>query len=159
MGLGAATPALPVQNIGAAVQHYADKFGFECPHQDDGFAIVNRDEAYLHLWGASDDGWRLRPEKELRDWPVTTGAETFIAGTASCRIYVTDIDTLYAELALKGVLHPIDDGSPPDTDWGTREFAALDIEGNLLTFFQRHRRLATQRPRNPQASETRAVGQ
>ena len=35
------------------------------------------------------------------------------------------------------LLHPIDRGSAVDTDWGTREFAALDLEGNLLTFFQR----------------------
>lgn len=35
------------------------------------------------------------------------------------------------------VLHPRDPGSAQDTDWGTREFAALDLEGNLLTFQQR----------------------
>jgi catechol 2,3-dioxygenase-like lactoylglutathione lyase family enzyme len=137
MGLGSATPALPVRSVEAAVEHYAEKFGFACRHRDAGFAIVVRDDTELHLWGADDEGWRIRPESELRDWPVSTGAESFIAGTASCRIQVTHVDALYAELAPKGVLHPIDDGAPADTDWGTREFAALDIEGNLLTFFQR----------------------
>lgn len=136
MRLGATTPALPVRSIEAAVRHYADKLGFGCPHRDDGFAIVSRDDTHLHLWEAADDGWRLRTETELRDGPVSTGAETFIAGTASCRIHVTDIDAWYAELAPRGVLHPIDPGAPSDTDWGTREFATLDLDGNLLTFFQ-----------------------
>ncbi|WP_134740524.1 VOC family protein [Nocardioides sp. 503] len=136
MTTGAATPALPVRDIEAAVQHYADRFGFACPHRDDGFAILTRDETFLHLWAAGDDGWRLRPEQDLRDSPVSTGAETFIAGTASCRIHVTDVDALHAELAARGVLHPTDPGAPTDTDWGTRELAALDLDGNLLTFFQ-----------------------
>jgi catechol 2,3-dioxygenase-like lactoylglutathione lyase family enzyme len=137
MGLGAATPALPVRSIEAAVQHYTTKLGFACRHQDSGFAIVHRDDTELHLWEASDDGWRLRPDQQLRTSPVSTGAESFIAGTASCRISVTDIAALYAELAPQGVLHPVDEGSPSHTDWGTREFAVLDLEGNLLTFFQR----------------------
>lgn len=137
MGLGCATPAMPVQFIDAAVEHYVDRFGFTCRHQEPGFAIINRDETELHLWGATDQDWRRRPESDLRDWPVRTGAESFIAGTASCRIQVTDVDGLHDELALKEVLHPTDDGSPTDTAWGTREFATLDVEGNLLTFFQR----------------------
>jgi len=41
--------------------------------------------------------------------------------------------------AAAAVLHPGDLGSAVDTAWGTREFAALDLEGNLLTFHQRQR--------------------
>lgn len=33
------------------------------------------------------------------------------------------------------VLHPGDKGNAEDTAWGTQEFAVLDLEGNLLTFF------------------------
>jgi hypothetical protein len=36
-----------------------------------------------------------------------------------------------------GVLHPTDRGSPVDTDYGTREFATLDVDGNLITFYRR----------------------
>jgi hypothetical protein len=71
--------------------------------------------------------------------PVCSGAESFIAGTASCRIDVDHVDQLYAEMAAASVLHPRDAGSAVDTEWGTREFGALDLEGNLLTFVQ-HRR-------------------
>jgi len=68
---------------------------------------------------------------------VRSGAESFIAGTASCRIQVDRVDEVYAELQAASVLHPSDPGGARDTTWGTREFAALDLEGNLLTFFQR----------------------
>lgn len=68
---------------------------------------------------------------------MTCGAETFIAGTASCRIQVERVDELYEELRVADVLHPIDKGAPEDAELGTREFATLDLEGNLLTFFER----------------------
>ena len=138
MTLSVTVPALPVRDVGAAVQHYATRFGFESPHQDDGFAVLVRDEARVHLWRADDDGWRQRSLEDLRECPVQSGAETFLAGTASCRIAVDRVelvDGLYAELAAAGVLHPADTGAPRDTDFGTREFATLDLDGNLLEFY------------------------
>ena len=138
MPLDRTVPALPVSSVTAAVTAYVDLLGFEVVHLDpDGFAIVARDAAEIHLWQAADAGWRRRPADDLADCPVRTGAEDFIAGTASCRIAADEVDTLHDELAAAGVLHPTDSGSPDDTDWGTREFAALDLDGNLLTFFAR----------------------
>lgn len=66
-------------------------------------------------------------------------AESFIAGTASCRIEVDAVDALHAALASTGVLHPTDSGRPVETEWDTREFATLDLDGNLLTFYRRTR--------------------
>ena len=134
MRLGMTTPALPVRAIVPAVERYVARFGFTCPHQEPGFAIVSRDDAHVHLWEAGDEGWRTR--SDLVDAPVRSGAETFLAGTASCRITVDDVDGLYAELAATGVLHPTDAGGPVDTHFGTREFATLDLDGNLLTFYR-----------------------
>jgi hypothetical protein len=137
MHLGPAIPALPVRDVPLSVQHYAARFGFAPAHQDATFAVVTRDDLRLHLWQAGDDGWRLRPPDDLRDCPVRTGAESFLAGTASCRVSVgrlDSVDALYAELAATGVLHPGDQGAPRDTDFGTREFATLDLDGNLLEF-------------------------
>jgi hypothetical protein len=34
------------------------------------------------------------------------------------------------------VLHPISTDGVSDTDFGTREFATIDLDGNLVTFFQ-----------------------
>lgn len=136
--MGRTVPALPVRTIGEAVECYVDRFGFDCVHRDDaGFAVVRRDEAEIHLWQAGDERWR---DRDAEGSPVVSGAESFLAGTASCRVEVDSVaavDALYDELAAVGRLHPADGGAPVDTDFGTREFATLDVDGNLLTFFAR----------------------
>jgi uncharacterized glyoxalase superfamily protein PhnB len=134
-GLSKTIPALPVRDVEAAVAHYRERFGFEAVHQDDGFAVIVRDDAELHLWGASDEDWRSRAD--LAAMPICSGAESFIAGTASCRIEVRDVDALFEELEAAGVLHPTVRDGVVATDWGTREFSTLDQDGNLLTFFRR----------------------
>ena len=133
-GLHRTIPALPVRDVRAAVLHFGERFGFQPRHEDDGFAVIRRDDAVLHLWGASDEDWRARAD--LHDRPICSGAESFIAGTASCRIEVTDVDALYAELEPTGVLHPVSRDGVTATDFGTREFATLDRDGNLVTFFR-----------------------
>ena len=132
MTLTQTIPALPVRDAEAAVTFYRDKLGFEVLHHDGGFAVRGRDEAIVHLWEAGDESWRRR---ESMEEPVRSGAESFIAGTASCRIMVTGVDELYAEMAAAEVLHPVSKGGVDDTDFGTREFATLDLDGNLVTFF------------------------
>ena len=102
-------PALPVRDAAAAVGFYRDRLGFETLHHDGGFAVVGRDEAVIHLWQASDEGWR---ERNAGETPVRSGSESFI------------------------VLHPVSKRGVDDTDFGTREFATLDQDGNLVTFFQ-----------------------
>jgi len=133
-GLGRTIPALPVRDVRAAVAHYRERFGFDAPHETDGFAVLTRDHAVIHLWGASDEEWRSR--EDLAGRPVSSGAESFLAGTASCRIEVADVDALFEELRRAAVLHPVSRGGVDTTDFGTREFATLDADGNLLTFFR-----------------------
>jgi catechol 2,3-dioxygenase-like lactoylglutathione lyase family enzyme len=127
-------PALPVRDIGTAVAYYRDRFGFETPHETADFAVVVRDDSVLHLWAASDEGWRSRDDLAQR--PVSSGAESFLAGTASCRIEVADVEALFSELHEADVLHDVSRDGVATTDFGTREFATLDIDGNLLTFFR-----------------------
>jgi catechol 2,3-dioxygenase-like lactoylglutathione lyase family enzyme len=126
-------PALPVRDMTEAVPFYRDRLGFETLHHDGGFAVVGRDDAVLHLWEAGDETWR---ERDLGERPVSSGAESFIAGTASCRIVVDDVDGLYAELRDADVLHTVSRDGVDDTEFGTREFATLDLDGNLITFFR-----------------------
>jgi uncharacterized glyoxalase superfamily protein PhnB len=120
--------------VRAAVADYRERFGFDAPHETDDFAVLARGDAVLHLWGATDEDWRSRGD--LAERPICSGAESFLAGTASCRIEVADIDALFEELAAAGVLHPTVTGGVATTDFGTREFATLDLDGNLLTFFR-----------------------
>ena len=131
--LGRTIPALPVRDVRAAVAHYREQFGFDTPHETDDFAVLVRDEAVIHLWGATDEDWRTRDD--LAGKPICSGAESFLAGTASCRIEVGDPDSLFEELEGKGVLHPTARGVAT-TDFGTREFPTVDLDGNLLTFFR-----------------------
>jgi catechol 2,3-dioxygenase-like lactoylglutathione lyase family enzyme len=126
-------PALPVRDAARAVEFYRDKLGFAVVHHDGGFAVLKRDGAEVHLWEASDESWRERTSDES---PVRSGAESFIAGTASCRIATEGVDELYGELSERGILHPVSRAGVDETDFGTREFAALDPDGNLLTFFK-----------------------
>ena len=133
MKLGQTIPALPVRDAASAVPFYRDRLGFEVLHHDSGFAVMRRDDAVIHLWEASDES---RRERDSRKEPVCSGAESFIPGTASCRISVEGVDELYEELTEADVLHPVSKGGVSATDFGTREFAALDLDGNLVSFFR-----------------------
>jgi catechol 2,3-dioxygenase-like lactoylglutathione lyase family enzyme len=123
-------PALPVKDIGRRVEFYRDKLGFTLVHQEAGFAIFRRDAAEIHLWAASDDGWRRRGGLS----PVVSGAESFIAGTASCRVEVEGVDQLYREFQQMGILEA--DAQPRDQWWGSREFHVKDPDNNLVTWFE-----------------------
>jgi catechol 2,3-dioxygenase-like lactoylglutathione lyase family enzyme len=131
--LGQTIPALPARDVAEAVTYYRDRLGFTVLHHDGGFAVLERDDAVVHLWQAGDETWR---ERESIERPVQSGAESFIAGTASCRIRVEGVDELYEELRGNDVLHPVSRDGVDETDFGTREFATLDGDGNLVTFFQ-----------------------
>ena len=131
--LGQTIPALPVSDAEAAVGFYRDRLGFEVLHHDGGFAVLRRDEAVVHLWEAGDQSWQ---ERDSLERPVRSGAESFIAGTASCRIRALGIDELHEELRATDVLHPVARDGVSDTDYGAREVAALDLDGNLVVFFE-----------------------
>jgi len=126
-------PAMPVRDTAAAAAFYRDRLGFEILHQDEGFVVLGRDDARVHLWQAGDESWRERSSLEE---PVRSGAESFIAGTASCRVLVEGVDDLYEELSAKDVLHPVSRDGVSETDFGSREFATLDQDGNLISFFE-----------------------
>lgn len=129
-----AIPALPVKSIKRACEYYTNKLGFTVRHQEDSFAIAVRDAVEIHLWMACDRSWKWR-SISLFLKPIWSGAESFIAGTASCRIKMQGVSELYDEYKIKGVLHE------PDTvvqeqHWGHREFHAVDLDRNLLTFYE-----------------------
>jgi catechol 2,3-dioxygenase-like lactoylglutathione lyase family enzyme len=127
-----AIPAMPVTDIEKSAAFYRDKLGFALGFHNEGFAKLVRECVEIHLWAARDEEWR-----ERRDFtrPIISGAESFIAGTASCRIGVEGVDELYREIEPRGVLHT--KGAIRDTDFGTREFHVSDPDNNLVTFFER----------------------
>lgn len=126
-----AIPALPVRDIARSVEFYRDRLGFALAHLEGGFAIFRRDAVELHLWSATDEGWRDRAGST----PVVSGAESFIAGTASCRVGVDGVDDLHRAVASHNILHP--NAPLRGTSYGTREFGVLDPDNNLIAFFER----------------------
>lgn len=127
-------PALPVHDIQEAVAFYEKRLGFRCAFKKEGFAKLLRDEAEIHLWVSDDRRWKWRRFLPFLK-PVCSGAESFLAGTHSCRILVNGIDELYAEYKESKTLY--DSATLVEaTPWGTREFPALDLHRNLLTFYE-----------------------
>jgi hypothetical protein len=39
-------------------EFYTNKFGFTARHQEEGFAILIRDEVEIHLWKSGDESWK-----------------------------------------------------------------------------------------------------
>ncbi len=125
-----AIPALPVKEMERSLLFYKDTLGFLILHVEDGFAVLGLDEVQVHLWLADDENWR----KEEHWNPVVTGAESFIAGTSSCRIGMKGVDDLYERFGPMDITHP--NAPLEDKPWGTREFSVLDPDRNLITFFE-----------------------
>ena len=84
-----------------------------------GLGILLRDRVELHLWVA--DGH-------------APGAEAHLAGSASCRLRVAGVQSLYRHCETLGVVHPR--ASLRVTEWGTEEFGLLDPDGNLVTLYE-----------------------
>jgi catechol 2,3-dioxygenase-like lactoylglutathione lyase family enzyme len=127
-------PALPVVSIEKAIDFYETKMGFTARHREKTFGILVRDAVEIHLWASCDKSWKFR-SLVLFLKPVWTGAETFLAGTASCRVEVEGIDELYQEYKAQGILHN-EHAVIEEQYWGHRDFPILDLYGNLITFYE-----------------------
>ena len=110
-----AAPILQSRDLAATSAFYA-RLGFEqAGLWPDEYLIVQRGDVGIHFV--------LAPEMD--PWSTAGG----------CYLYVEDADALHAEFArldlpAEGIprLH----GSPEQTDYGLREFAVVDLDGNLL---------------------------
>jgi catechol 2,3-dioxygenase-like lactoylglutathione lyase family enzyme len=132
--LGSIMPAVPVRNLDAAIEFYRHKLGFTLRHREHGGgAFIIRDAAELHLTQLNDESWQTR--SDFIERPVKSGAESFLPGTASLRILVDDVKALYAECMSTGIVHP--KATLREQLWGDADFGVLDVDGNLITFYQR----------------------
>jgi hypothetical protein len=110
-----AVPVLPARDVAISARWYADNLAFEVMHVEDRYAIVERDRVGVHFWGPS-------------------GIDPADSDTMY-RIRVEGIDELYVECDARGLVLP--DQPLESKPWGARQFAILDGDGNLLTFFER----------------------
>jgi catechol 2,3-dioxygenase-like lactoylglutathione lyase family enzyme len=111
----AVAPILPSRDLGATSAFYS-RLGFsEMGLWPGEYLIVMRGEVGLHFFHAP-------------------GTDPFTS-SAGCYVYVEDADALFVEferLALRSAGIPRLQGPPQDADYGLREFAMVDPEGNLL---------------------------
>jgi catechol 2,3-dioxygenase-like lactoylglutathione lyase family enzyme len=108
-------PILPSRDLSATAAFY-ERLGFEQTGRwDDEYLIVMRGEVGLHF-------------------VCDPGVDPYSTASA-CYLYVEDADALhaeYSELDLPGEGIPRLHGAPVETDYGLREFALVDPDGNLL---------------------------
>ena len=111
----AAVPVLASLDIRRSVDFFASKLGFTVVYAaQDVYGIVSRGAVSIHFWACSDPAI-----------PSATG----------CRVGVTNIDALYARCSEQAIVHP--NAALKTTEWGSREFAIIDADSNLVTFFER----------------------
>ncbi len=121
-----ATPVLASLDIEQSVEFFVSKLGFTREYASQGeYGIVSNGPVEIHFWACADRR---------------------IAEATSCRVQVHGVQALHARCASQAIVHP---NAPLDTKpWGTKEFAILDPDGNLVTFFEDVAPLASVLPKN-----------
>jgi catechol 2,3-dioxygenase-like lactoylglutathione lyase family enzyme len=114
--LQSAVPILPSRDLDETHVFY-ERLGFHMSGAVyDGYLLLRREAAEIHFF--------LKPDVD----PLTTDF--------SCYLRVDGADALYEEWAAQRIPHDAATGSrlvaPVDTDYGMREFALIDPNGNLL---------------------------
>ena len=114
---GIAIPILPARDL-AETRAFYERLGFQAagwwPTTFGGYAILRRGDLSMHFFSFED----ISPDQNY----------------AQCYWRVNDVDALYAEFQAVGLsrsgiprLDPVE-----DKPWGMREFAIVDLNGNLV---------------------------
>ena len=109
-----AVPVLASLDIERSAEFFSCKLGFTKVHIAQGvYGIVSNGPVEIHFWACTDRR---------------------IAEATGCRVRVQAIQGLYDQCLKHAIVHP---GAPlSNKQWGTMEFAILDPDGNLVTFYE-----------------------
>jgi catechol 2,3-dioxygenase-like lactoylglutathione lyase family enzyme len=105
------TPVLPARDVAQTVSFWREELGFAEVYSGADYGVVTRDGIQVHFWGPAD----VDP----------------LENDAGCRLGVDDIDSFYDEYRE----HVFAELGPKP--WGTREFAVLDPNRNLIWLVER----------------------
>jgi catechol 2,3-dioxygenase-like lactoylglutathione lyase family enzyme len=110
-----ATPVLASLDIERTADFFASKLGFTKLHVAQGaYGVVRRGTVDIHFWACNDKN---------------------IAEATGCRVRVSGVQGLYEHCRSEMIVHP---NAPLERKpWGTLEFAVLDPDGNLITFYEK----------------------
>jgi uncharacterized glyoxalase superfamily protein PhnB len=120
-------PAMRYADARAAIAWLVKTFGFEenaCYAADDGsvaHAELRFHDGMIMLGSARDDGYPIKP-------PAERGGLT---GSVYVAVPAAEIDAHYARTKAAGARIHAD---IHDTDYGSRDYAAFDLEGYLWSF-------------------------
>ena len=106
------TPVLPTADMARDVAWYATKTGFETIHNDGMYAVLRREQLYLHL-----------------QWHADTEDDPLLGGSV-VRIFVKNIEPIFQEFVQRGTVPA--DKLQRNTPWGTHEFGFYDPNNNAI---------------------------
>ena len=111
-GILGIVPVLPSQDIARDLEWYRKHVGFDEVFSDSMYAVIRRDDFWLHL-----------------QWHADTEDDPLLGGSV-IRIVVDDIGAWFAEFVDRGTVAP--EKLRRDTPWGTHEFGFFDLNRNAI---------------------------
>ena len=109
-------PVLPSSNIERDVAWYYAKVGLEPVFHDNMYAVLKRDNLYIHL-----------------QWHADNENDPLLGGSV-IRIDVENIKLLFAEFIKRGTV--VENKFISNTPWGTNEFGFFDLNKNAIFFME-----------------------
>jgi hypothetical protein len=108
------TPVLPSLDIDRDVAWYKEKTGFEVFFSDKMYAVIYRENLWVHL-----------------QWHADTKDDPLLGGSV-IRIFVKNIKPLFEEFVQRGTVKL--DVFKENTPWQTNEFGFYDLNNNAIFF-------------------------
>lgn len=108
----AITPVLPSANIIRDIAWYEKQTGFRPIFSNDLYAVLQREDFYLHL-----------------QWHADTTEDPLLGGSV-IRLTVNNIDSYLAEFVRRGTVTP--EKIRRNTPWETHEFGFYDLNNNAI---------------------------
>lgn len=106
------SPVLPSQDIDRDVAWYEKKVGFVLLHKDNMYAVMQRENIYIHL-----------------QWHANTKADPLLGGSV-IKIFVDDIEPIFQEFVERKTIKP--EKLRLKTAWQTNEFGFYDLNNNAI---------------------------
>ena len=105
-------PVLPSADIVRDVAWYKEKAGFESVFHDKMYAVLKRENLWLHL-----------------QWHADTADDPLLGGSV-IRILVKNIKPIFEEFVKRGTVIP--EKFVANTPWQTNEFGFFDLNNNAI---------------------------
>jgi hypothetical protein len=105
-------PVLPSADIARDIAWYKEKTGFETTYADSMYAVLNRNNMYIHL-----------------QWHAGTETDPLPGGSV-IRIDTKNIKPLFEEFIQRGTVTQND--YKKNTPWNTNEFGFFDLNRNAI---------------------------